>query len=278
VTPPPPTGNILVNGGFESDKTGWRHYENGGAANAFNILTSAPIAEGAKKAQVVLDATIGTNNQLYQRDLSLIAGTAYRLSFSAYASKTTTMQVRVIEQDDDYTVYGFAFKTINLTTSFQTFTVDFTAGNFAGTASDAMVQFYFVKSSPSTSIYLDNVVLGPVTASGEATAPTAEKSGEGVNPDGSDSRLLPTEVGLLQNYPNPFNPSTQIEYGLPEASHVLLEVYNVLGERVATLVDGAQPAGYFSARFDAASLPSGLYFYRLTTNATSMIKKMMFVK
>jgi hypothetical protein len=198
------------------------------------------------------------------------------MTFSAYASKATSMRVRVIEQDEDYTAYGFPFRTINLTTSFQSFTVDFTAANFSGTVNDAMVQFYFVYSTPSTSIYLDNVVIGSVAPSGEVGAPIAEKSGEGLTPDVRLS--LPTEVGLLQNYPNPFNPSTQIEYGLPEASHVLLEVYNVLGERVATLVDEAQPAGYFSARFDAASLPSGLYFYRLTTNATSMIKKMMFVK
>jgi hypothetical protein len=275
--PPPPANNILVNGSFESDKTAWKHFANGGATNAFNILTSAPIADGSKKAQVVLDASIGTNNQIYQKDLALTAGTKYTLTFSAYASKTTTMQVRVIEQDEDYTVYGFPFQTINLTTGFQSFTVDFTAGNFAGTVTDAMVQFYFVNSSPSTSIYLDKVVLGPVMTSGPSELPTVEKSGEGVTPEAATA-ALPTELGLRQNYPNPFNPSTQIEYTLPAASHVTLEVYNLLGERVATLVDEAQPAGYFSARFDAGALPSGLYFYRLTTNSTSLIKKMMFVK
>ena len=277
--PPPPGTSILVNGSFESDKTGWRHFADGGATNAFNVVTSAPVADGSKKAQVVLDAVIGTNNQIYQRDFALTAGTQYRMTFSGYASRATTMRVRVIEQDQDYTVYGFPFQTINLTTGFQSFTVDFTAGNFAGTVNDAMVQFYFVGSSPSTSIYLDNVVIGPVTAAAMAGAPIAEKSGEGLAPESSEPRLsLPTEVGLLQNYPNPFNPSTQINFALPEASHVTLEVYNVIGERVAVLVDEARPAGYFSARFDAATLPSGLYLYRLTTGTSMLVRKMMFVK
>jgi hypothetical protein len=275
--PPPPGDNILVNGSFESDKTGWLHFSNGNASNAFNVITTAPIADGAKKAQVVLGSSIGTNNQIYQRDLSLTTGTEYRLTFSAYASKATTMRVRVIEQNDDYTTYGFAFKTINLTTGFQTFTTDFTAANFSGTVNDAMVQFYFVNSAPSTSIYIDNVVLGGAPSAALA-GPTADKSGEGIA-EGAESRsMLPTEVGLMQNYPNPFNPSTQIEFALPEASHVNLEVYNLLGERVAVLVNEVRPAGYFTARFDAASLPSGLYFYRMTTNSTSLIKKMMFIK
>jgi hypothetical protein len=59
---------------------------------------------------------------------------------------------------------------------------------------------------------------------------------------------------------------------------VTLEVYNVIGERVAVLVDEARPAGYFSARFDAATLPSGLYLYRLTTGTGMLVRKMMFVK
>lgn len=81
-----------------------------------------------------------------------------------------------------------------------------------------------------------------------------------------------------QNYPNPFNPMTTIDYSLPKDSHVTLAVYNVLGKKVATLVDMAKPAGAHSVQFNASDLPSGAYFYTLTTNAQTLTRKMLLVK
>ncbi len=93
-----------------------------------------------------------------------------------------------------------------------------------------------------------------------------------------EGRGIPTEFSLSQNYPNPFNPSTRIEYALPVESHATLEVYNLLGEMVARLVDEVKPAGYYSVNFNASSLGSGLYFYRLSTGQQSFVRKMMLVK
>lgn len=80
------------------------------------------------------------------------------------------------------------------------------------------------------------------------------------------SVALPTEFGLSQNYPNPFNPTTVIAYALPHESYVKLEVFNLLGERVATLRDQTLPAGYYSDVFDGAGMASGMYYYRLTAH------------
>ena len=82
----------------------------------------------------------------------------------------------------------------------------------------------------------------------------------------------PREFALDQNYPNPFNPTTVIRYGLPQRSPVKLEVYNMLGQRVATLENGERESGYHEVRFDGTGLASGVYVYRL--QAGSFVKSM----
>lgn len=98
-----------------------------------------------------------------------------------------------------------------------------------------------------------------------------------VDDDAAD-QALPGQFGLAQNYPNPFNPTTTIEFALPTAGHVKLEVFNVLGQKTALLVNGPMTAGVHQVEFDASSAPSGIYFYRLTAESTSLTKKMILVK
>jgi hypothetical protein len=90
--------------------------------------------------------------------------------------------------------------------------------------------------------------------------------------------VLPKEYALHQNYPNPFNPGTDIAYAVPHTSHVTLEVFNLLGERVGTLVNEVKQAGYYSVRFDGSALASGIYFYRLATGEVKLMKRMILVK
>lgn len=87
-----------------------------------------------------------------------------------------------------------------------------------------------------------------------------------------------TDLALHQNYPNPFNPETSISFDLIENGLVTLSVYNPVGQQVATLVNGSMSAGRHTVQFNAAGLPSGLYFYRLTAGETVMQKKMLLLK
>jgi hypothetical protein len=101
----------------------------------------------------------------------------------------------------------------------------------------------------------------------------------GYTTDVDDVDELPTEYSISQNYPNPFNPSTSIEYSLPEAGDVTLQIYNLLGQKVRTIFDNvSQSAGTHKVVFDASELPSGIYFYSFKTNDFLQVKKMILLR
>ena len=89
---------------------------------------------------------------------------------------------------------------------------------------------------------------------------------------------IPKEFMLCQNYPNPFNPTTTLEFGVPVDSKVKVEIYNVLGQLLAVLVDEVKQAGYYKVTFGSQSMPSGVYFYRMTAGTFVQTKKMQLIK
>jgi hypothetical protein len=93
-----------------------------------------------------------------------------------------------------------------------------------------------------------------------------------------NSNELPTVYSLSQNYPNPFNPTTNIKFSIPNAGLVSLVVYDITGSVVATIINQNMNAGVFTADFDASSLSSGVYFYKLTSGSFAETKKMVLVK
>ncbi|MGB5849103.1 MAG: T9SS type A sorting domain-containing protein, partial [Ignavibacteriaceae bacterium] len=93
-----------------------------------------------------------------------------------------------------------------------------------------------------------------------------------------DEFVNPDDFVLYQNYPNPFNPTTNIKYMINSRQFISLKVYDVLGNEIAILVNEEKPSGTYLVEFDATTLPSGVYMYRLTTGDLSVSKKLILLK
>ena len=99
-----------------------------------------------------------------------------------------------------------------------------------------------------------------------------------VNQLSEQKQVLTQTFRLNQNYPNPFNPQTTIAYELPQNDLVRLDIYNLLGQRVMTLVEGRQTAGAYQISFDGRTLASGVYIYRLQSGKHTESKKMILLR
>lgn len=136
---------------------------------------------------------------------------------------------------------------------------------------------------PTTINWQDVAKVGVIVANPSPNAITRDisiefgKQGRSIeikDPDYS----VPDEIMVFQNYPNPFNPKTTITFELSENTHVVLEVFDILGRKVRTLVNENRIIGRYEEEFDAAGLASGMYIYRLQTGSKVLTKKMMLTK
>ena len=98
-----------------------------------------------------------------------------------------------------------------------------------------------------------------------------------------DPQITPIEFALHQNYPNPFNPETNIQFDVAEKSDVTISIFNIVGQKVAPLVDGSMDPGVYTIKWNGlngkgSSLPSGMYIYEMKTSNYHSIKKLVLVK
>lgn len=126
--------------------------------------------------------------------------------------------------------------------------------------------FWLYQFNTASQLYSANAGTATVVSGGTST---------NLGEDGSE---VPFEYVLGQNYPNPFNPSTSIQFALPESGQVQIDVFNMIGRRVMSVVNGTMSAGYHVVTLDASPLSSGLYIYRLKVGNVVMTKKMTLVK
>jgi len=108
--------------------------------------------------------------------------------------------------------------------------------------------------------------------------PSGICAGGSVTGDIEEVETIPTEFALFQNYPNPFNPTTLIRYQVPEKSFVLIRLYDLLGEELATLVNEEKSAGSYDVNFNAGQLSSGFYIYTIKAGNFTSTKKMILMK
>ena len=134
----------------------------------------------------------------------------------------------------------------------------------------AVMDAHFTSAQSGWAVGSNGTLLKYTGPDGESETPVS------IHPD--DPSEFVTDLELDQNYPNPFNPTTQIRYSLPEQSIVRLDVFNMLGQRVAVLVNEGRSAGRHTVRFDASGLSSGVYFYRLQTDSQTLARQMMLIK
>ncbi|TLY31539.1 MAG: T9SS type A sorting domain-containing protein [Ignavibacteria bacterium] len=135
---------------------------------------------------------------------------------------------------------------------------------------------YWVKSQDAGVLILSSSVTAPANRIRIVLDPELPPPPPGEA--NSKKPRMPSEFFLSQNFPNPFNPSARIEYTLPRAANVSLKVFNMLGQEVSRLVYEYQDAGYKSVIFDASSLPSGVYLYRLQAGSFADVRKMLFLR
>ena len=131
-------------------------------------------------------------------------------------------------------------------------------------------------NSPKEYSYIDNNLVGG--SKFLYRLKQVDNDGQFTYSDAVEVEVVPNEYNMLQNYPNPFNPSTTIKFSLPKATQLKINLYNMLGELVETIADGAYEAGYYTVSFNASNLPSGVYIYRIESNDYVKTMKMMLLK
>ena len=153
--------------------------------------------------------------------------------------------------------------------------------NVYGLPSESELNVEFQAWDPVLGLYEQlegSVKFAPESVAGTPRNPVELQGSLATSLDDVTDAGIPDRFELSQNYPNPFNPTTRINFALPEAADVRLEVYNIIGQRVAVLVNEQRQAGYHNIMFDASHLASGVYLYRIQAGSFTQTQKMMLVK
>jgi hypothetical protein len=247
----PPGENMILNGDFKDGDFFWDFFVFGEAS------ASGIVEDGFFHITIDSSGTSELDIQLKQGDLALQESRHYLLAFDAYAGNPRTIDVSVEKASapfDDYSRIGFVF----VETGMKSYSYPFEMTH----PSDSEAQLVFNCGYEEPDIYFDNISLKEDVSS--------------VVKD--EIETIPEKYQLTQNHPNPFNPKTIINYEIPITNDIELNVYNLLGQKVVTLVSEKQPAGQYQVEWDASAYASGIYYYILRSGDFQDVKKMIILK
>ncbi|MCE1164737.1 MAG: T9SS type A sorting domain-containing protein [Bacteroidetes bacterium] len=254
----------------------------------------------------VATTAAGWNNSMYMNNNTIYFGTnngtlLYSTNFGTSWTIQTTLQANTYVTWFNSASTGMTGGAeLNMTTNSGanwTAVTSVGTGNISGIAGTGGNEWWMTRQTTTVNYSSNNGSTWAVqytAPAGSFNAFTKSKSGStlwGVRSNGGISRYgapltgigngsiqTPSVFSLSQNYPNPFNPTTKINYALPKSGLVTMKVYDILGKEVATLVNETKTAGNYTVEFNASNLSSGIYFYKISVNGISEVKKMSLIK
>ncbi len=253
-----PDSNVLANGNFADGEAGWDLYKKWNTSVTGYVNDSETYYLNIDKGGFDL-----SDIQLFQDHVSLVRGRKYRFEFDAYADSDRWINARIQNLTSiniNYSQTGVSL----LNPVQQHYLYEFVMKH--PTDFNAGVAFHCGQTAGE--VWIDNVSLKEISIS-----------------DVEDEKnKSPESIQLYNNYPNPFNHETSIRYSISETGHVILTIFNVMGEEVLELVNTTHQAGSYHKRVHASQLSSGIYFYRLSVRSFhssvqyNRIRKMLLIK
>jgi beta-glucanase (GH16 family) len=244
--------NQIVNADFSEGDTGW----------IFNTFWPAQANAAVLTGELAVSIQNGGVNpwDVYvgQSGVSVEKGMEYTVSFDAYASAPRDISTFVGKNADPWNTYSGS-NTISVTDRRRTYTYSFVMND----PTDNQGRLGFDIGGSSEDFFLDNVFLSRETGSSD---------------NAKRVDVSPRSFQLYQNIPNPFNPGTVIQFELPGDAYVKLDIFDITGKWIESLLDTRLQAGFHSVLWNGGRHASGIYFYRISTDNASHVKKMFLIR
>ena len=254
----PANVNLVRNAGFSSGDQNWDFFVGGTASATFSVIGGESVISVEQAGSAFEDI------RLIQGNLTLYQGQTYLFEFEARADESRAIDARIESTLPPYSNYG-QIGLSSLKTRQDHYSYQFTMTN----ATTHQARVFLGVGQGNGTVYIDNISLKRITPSAVAS---------------TTGSAIPSEAILHPTYPNPFNAQVKIPFSLPEESVVSVEIFDLLGRRIGTVVEDRFSQGYHTRSWSAEKISSGIYFCRLEAQSvvsgrkTQQMTRMVFVR